>query len=427
MGTESDAKGSFQDFVDTALSLSSSTGASVASECACSFAASLGRQETRPIALSSCSSDRTLFSASSSLVQQTESSLNKTFLSEDLAAKRQSHTPIPTKKFSSPEFEPDSSALCLYSSCQRDQTTLSSSTSCRSKLKPGDYLPPLYIDTQNYGVANFRDTSLLFQEVPSEKQTLNIASERNLNAMDIVNQHFDISVGVTSLSTCTTTTATATSMCNDSSCVLTPLSLSDLSQNDKQKSLEQQEEEIEELSESCFMETPSSQFDDSVDDLDLESVSDFKKYLNEVKLDLRTLDNPLSEHSSLSSTDCLAHLKSNCDCQTKNHQSLPHMWTQEKETDTMSISGLRLSILDDFSSKHDLISWLDACAFGEASTPPLSPELSPGWREIADVQLEPVRNSKHETNILEFFSDDNAHAFLSDDSAINQMHISQFV
>ncbi|RUS86664.1 hypothetical protein EGW08_005538 [Elysia chlorotica] len=425
METESGANGSFQEFVDTALSLSSSADASVTSGSASSFAANMGREETRSFALSSVfTSDSMCLHNTPSLMTQTEAPYSRTFPSEDFTSQSQSQTPIPTKNFSCSDIEGDGSVLCVYSSCQRDETTLSSSTS-RTKLKPGDYLPPLYIDTQNYG--NLTDSSLPFQEGLSERVSPDFPPEQYPIASGVDNQLSNPSVHVSSLSTSTTTTSASATMCNGSSCVLTPLSLTDLSHSNAKKSSGQQEKEMEELSDSCLMETPSDQFGDSVEDLDLESVTDLKKYLSEAKLDLRTLDTPFSEHSSFSTSACSCYPQCKCDSQTSTHQRSSDKSLHEKDTNTLSVSGLRLSILDDFSSKHDLISWIDTCAFDETPTPPISPGLSPDWRKTTDVHTT-RRTSKHETNILDFFSDDNAHAFfLSDDSAVCQMHVSQFI
>ncbi|GFR86503.1 hypothetical protein ElyMa_006054200 [Elysia marginata] len=406
MDTESIANTNFQDFVDTTLSLCNSADA---------FAASLGRQDT--VALTShfsINSSVTSSSTRSTTLNSTESRLGNSLVPEStLALCSPSHTSIPTKCSSCFESEAIDNAGCLYSSCQRDQTTLSSSTSYGKKLKPGDYLPPLYIDTHSYGVGDVTDSLLLLKNVPpSDGQLTCSQSEGYPNTMENKRQQQFSNVADATQLAMSTVAATETRMFTESSCLLTPLSLSEFAFSDSEKPLEQREQRIGQ----------SAEFDDSsVEDLDLESISDFQKYLTEANLDLRTLPSP----QSLSSTDS----QHNCISRTKTQHMVPdERWAEEKNTDTSSVSSkLRLSILDNVPSKDELTSWLDGCEFNMASTPPISPCLSPDWREDKDSQMDIGQPSKHETNILDLFSDDNAHAFLNDDSAICHMRVSQFI
>lgn len=404
MDTESSVS-SFQDFVDTALSLSSSPS---------SHAAKLGHQDT--VVLSShFTSDRV--TASNFTSKSTESTLlGKSLVHEQSTPSSQSfrYNSIPTKSSSCFEFTAlDSAATCLYSSChQKDQTILSTCTPVK-KLKPGDYLPPLYIDTKSYGVTDFTDPLPLLEDAPLGRQEMCSQS----NPMENKSQQLDNVVGTTHVST----SLAATTVCTDNSCLLTPLSLSDFSASDSQKPLYQREQG-----------TPDCQLDDSMEDIDLESISDLEKYLIESSLDLSVPTTPSSKHSypSICCTDSIFHgPKFNFCTHIEKDQNLRHEWTSEKDTGILSVPKLRLSILDGLSSKDELTSWLDQCEFNMAATPPISPCLSPDWRKSAGgaTQVESGHVSKQDSNILDLFSDDNAHVFLNDDSAICQLRVSQFL
>ena len=426
MDTEPNMEKSFQDFVDSAIRLSASPETNATSGSPRNLAASLGRQDTVST-LSKNSGDTGAYTKSSPAEpMESRRRGTGTFTSENSSLNQQPHNSIPTKKCSCFESDSDGIANCVYSSCQRDLTTLSTSTS-GSKLKPGDYLPPLFIDTQNYGITNFSNSHPSFPAVPSATTSLPFPLEHNMYAEINNRQHVDIDVDNTHLLASAAAT-TATTMCNNSSCVLTPLSSPGFSESNIKKSLHRHEDPVEELTDPYVAETPSSQVDDSIDDLDIESISGFEKYLTEASLDLRALTSPSRKDSSISFSDSPLRSQPNVVSQTKvQERTAQDKVIKDGETDTSSVSALRLSILDTYSSKYELTSWLDRYALDALSTPPTSPISSPTWHEFADDQMEVERNSKQDTDILDLFSDDNAHAFLNDDSGICQMHISQFL
>ncbi|GFN80894.1 hypothetical protein PoB_000740000 [Plakobranchus ocellatus] len=355
---------------------------------------------------------------------------------------------IPTKKCSRLSSAQDEPPLCLYTSCRKDSTHLSSSLvgsyqrddKSGMELKPGDYLPPIYIDTQNY------ETSSPVSTVQN-KETLCFPTAQ-IQSND---------TGRNDTTSPASSTAANYNTVNPQSIkeinrpLVMPFTQGNKSSVPFQKP--SQHQELSHLVDKSFAETSSDNNHEFIDELDLESISDLEKYITEAVHDLRNLESI----SPTESSPICHNVESSC---FKNGESLS------------SVSGLRLSILHDFPERWDdeepvlefkksemdrkdnsnsssvynlhaqqpetckTLSLLDeselhstykslstSTSSSESSTCPStcnqSSHLSPG--------IEMEWNSNQDLTILDLFSDENAYRFLNPDSAICQMQMSQFM